>query len=494
MPDKIIDKKLSADTALELAKSFMDSQCRGEEADLAIIDQLAHLALSPVPTDAASGTKALYSIIIERLCDDFSSSGVRLCNMVLLRLLAMVRSLPEGRRINELLNRLNYKDSKDLLDRYQRVEYQSLPAALETEKVKKIFILSRVTVGADVEITSVMVQRLHQYFVNAALVIIGPRHLNEIFYNLNQVSCLLFNYTRQGTLSERLEFWPDLYFLIQQQCRGLAQDEFFLFDPDSRLSQLGLLPLLPERNTCYFNSRQDQPAADNNLSLSRLANKWLDIILHEHKSALPMVANCPTHEEAARVFFKQFHQSSFITSANLGVGGDSRKRVVDPFEEELVFALLEQPDTILFLDSGSTLEEKMRIEKLTESAKNRGMNTAAVNENELDTKKINFSHGVINFSGGVSSLIAVIRQSNVFLGYDSCCQHLATSLGLPSVIVFAGAPNQRFLRRWQPGNPEGVTITIPVEKQPRSTEITELVKKVVIASRKVGRIIADQRN
>jgi len=129
---------------------------------------------------------------------------------------------------------------------------------------------------------------------------------------------------------------------------------------------------------------------------------------------------------------------------------------------------------------------KIRIKKILKSAETRGISTDTVNENELDSKKINFSHGIINFNGGVSSLASVIRRSNVFFGYDSCCQHLATALGRPAVIIFAGAPNQRFRRRWQPGNTRGLTVTIPVEKQPVSTETTELVKQVIAAARKVG--------
>ncbi len=470
-----------------LAESFMRRWRRGEHPDLEIIDQLGTLGLSSDPAVAAQGTKPLYAIIIEGLCDDFSSAGVELCNLVLLRLLALVRKHPAGRRTDELLTSLNYGGPEELLERYRRLNRPDLPAAAEPEKVRKVIILSRVTVGADVAITSIMVHRLRQYFVNAELVLVGPGHLEEIFCDLARVSYLSFNYVRQGTLAERLALWSELHDLVRRQSRGLSDGEILLFDPDSRLSQLGLLPLLAERDTLFFNSRQDQPPSRQNLSLSQLTNGWLNIILNENKQIQPMVASCPAHNEAARVFFSQFSRSSVVL-ANFGVGGNGRKRVADPFEEELVLALLRQPDTILLLDTGSSLEEENRVNNLCSSAENRGINTGTVNESELAAKKINFSHGIISFKGGVGSLAAVIGQSLVCIGYDSCCRHLATAMGRPAVIVFAGAPNQRFRNRWRPANPKGVTVTIPVEGQPGPAETPELVKKVIAAVRELSQL------
>ena len=231
------EEKAGANPALEAARSFMRCWQQGGRPDLNIIDRLGRQALSPEPAEAAPATRALYSVIIEGLCDDFSSAGVELCNLVLLRLLEVVRKTAPGRQTDRLLQSLNLGEPQQLLERYQRLNRRSAPLNTVAGKVKKIIILSRVTVGADVEITSVMARRLLNYFVRAKLVIIGPRHISEIFYNLDRVSYLSFNYVRQGSLAERLTFWPALYDLVQEQGRGLAADEILLFDPDSRLSQ-----------------------------------------------------------------------------------------------------------------------------------------------------------------------------------------------------------------------------------------------------------------
>ena len=43
-----------------------------------------------------------------------------------------------------------------------------------------------------------------------------------------------------------------------------------------------------------------------------------------------------------------------------------------------------------------------------------------------------------------------IARSPLYIGYDSAGQHAAAALGIPAITVFAGHPNERFLRRWHP--------------------------------------------
>ena len=49
---------------------------------------------------------------------------------------------------------------------------------------------------------------------------------------------------------------------------------------------------------------------------------------------------------------------------------------------------------------------------------------------------------------GIGQTAALIGTSDDFIGYDSACQHIAASLGIPAVTVFAGTNNPRFIRRW----------------------------------------------
>ncbi len=76
-------------------------------------------------------------------------------------------------------------------------------------------------------------------------------------------------------------------------------------------------------------------------------------------------------------------------------------------------------------------------------------------------------------------------SKSVIFGYDSMCQHMAAAVNTPSVIVFAGAPNLRFLARWRPPKSDLTTI-IPVDNAPSLTpvEISELAKKTAFEMNK----------
>lgn len=482
MPRQTTHKTHPPDEPFQLATSFVRQWRSAGSLDLGLIDRLGRLSLADDPAVAVRAVSALYSTVIEGLCDDFSSSGVDACNPVLLKLFDLVRPLVAGQEMDRLLTSLNYGSADQLINRYKRIQNRQPLSGAEKKKIKKIFILSRVTVGADVAITSVFVQRLLFSFPQAELVLFGPGHLKEIFHGMERVCCLNTGYHRRGSLVERLTFWPDLYNFVRQHWRNLRPDEVLFFDPDSRLSQLGLLPLLPEEATCYFNSRQTLDQGDEDLSLSQMANIWLNFILTENRCCPPAVFNKPNHEKAARDFYSQCGPSVLRVAVNLGVGGDGRKRVADPFEEQLLFSFLQKKETLLFLDSGCDPEEKLRAEKLAYKARERGVAVDRVREAQVVSKKISFSHGMIIFEGGISSLTAMVRQNHVFFGYDSCCQHLVTAIGVPAVIGFAGAPHKRFRARWQPRNLIGSTITIPIENsEPDSNERDLLIKQIVTA-------------
>ena len=488
LPSQTTQKIHPADEPFQLAAAFIRQWRLADSLDLELIDRLGRQGLADDPAVAVRAVSALYSTVIEGLCDDFSSSGVDACNQVLLRLFNLVRPLAAGQEMDRVLTSLNYDSADQLLNRYKRIQNRQPLSGTEKKKIKKIFILSRVTVGADVAITSVFVQRLLFSFPRAELVLLGPGHLKEIFHGMERVCCLDPGYHRRGSLVERLTFWPDLYQFVRQHWRNLKPDEVLFFDPDSRLSQLGLLPLLPEEATCYFNSRQTLELGDEDLSLSQMVNSWLNFILTENRCCPPVVLNKPNHEQAARDFYSQCGSSVSRVAVNLGVGGDGRKRVADPFEEQLLFSFLQKKETLLFLDSGCDADEKLRVEKLAYKARELGIAVDRVQEAQVASKKISFSHGMIIFEGGISILTAMIRQNHVFFGYDSCCQHLVTAIGVPAVIGFAGAPHQRFRARWQPRNMSGSTITIPIENnEPDPTERDLLIKKIVTAMGRAGK-------
>jgi len=472
----------------ELSSSFMSRLLADEQPDFRAIDLLCEMALFEENFHLRkAAVAALYKNMVEPLCDDFTTRGVDLCNLVLLRMIGFIRRQKEGENLNRLLNELHYADQDPLLARYEKIHHDIALSRPLKEKIRKILVLSRVTVGADVAITSIMVHRLARSFPKAEIIIYGPAHLPEIFYGLPRVHWAKFHYQRDGGLIGRLTGYSYLYQQLKLEWQGLHDGQTLLFDPDSRLSQLALLPLLADQYTRHFPSRTDQQ--DDSSRLSQLTNRWLNEVLGEQINLLPQISIRPAHLDNVQRFFAQFPPSCKKIVVNLGVGNDFRKRLPDPFEEKLLAGLLQDNSALVVLDSGCHPDERERARALMEIMQLNTFQTAAVSEKNLTSRQLPFQHGLVCIQGGIGMLSALIDQADIFFGYDSCCQHLATARGTPSVICFAGAPNDRFFDRWRPLDKCGSTTTIRIQDSTRFTDadLTGLAEKfcrMILADKK----------
>lgn len=475
--------------AVALADAFMAATGDDVAGESGCIDFLCELALDE--RFAAAALDALYGRIVEPLCDDFSAAGVRRCNLVLRRVIDFVRQTEQGGGMHARLLALGLPDSAALGQRHDRLLLRPpvLVSARDRCRVRRVLVLSRVTVGADIVITSVMVQRLLAVLPNAEVVVVGPAHLPQCFAGLERVRCLYLPYERNGSLIQRLVVWESLEKLLRGECEGFVPGEMLLMDPDSRLSQLGLLPLLAEEETCFFPSRLNPDPAQNP-SLNDLVNGWLDTLFGEKSWRPPAVYLPAIAQRQGEVFAEDLRRNGcrHLVVINCGVGGDDAKRLGEPFETLLPLALLARcQDTVVILDCGCASDEKERVRGQLDGYRAAGIATDFVEEGELADKKIGFWHGVIGFHGSIGAIGGLIAGAEVFFGYDSCCQHLAGALEVPSVIVFAGAPNPRFAARWRPYDATGRTVVIPVADASTLdvSAVAALVEQVAAAMNKI---------
>ncbi|MEA2083876.1 MAG: hypothetical protein U9O82_06470 [Thermodesulfobacteriota bacterium] len=475
----------------DMASSFMQQASGGGKVSLEYIDLLCEIAASNEPRLSQPAISALYGTIIEGLSDDFSSSGINTCNLVLTRVLSFVRTRPQGKEANHLLNSMGFSSTEELLSRYDKLRRAKPIPEIVKKKIRKIIILSRATIGADVAITSIIVHRAHSSFPDAELVLIAQQKIKDIFQGIPRVRFVELPYERHGTFFDRTTgCWPRLYQIVQEEHQGVEPDGILIFDPDTRFSQLGLLPLAEVKNTCYLNSRVTPPDGTNP-SLSELTNQWLNRLLGENYFFPPKISLPAIHLKNAGAALQHVRKAGcdFIIAINLGIGKNIKKRIPNPFEEELLPALLKEKNTLIFLDSGYSSEGLEKMRALLAAVKTHSIPTDFITENELSGFKADFSHGVVGFKGSVGAIGAIISESDGFFGYDSMCQHLAAATQTPSVIVFAGAPTPRFLARWRPENSDSVTI-IPVNNAPSLTpkKISGLVKKTALEMKKLRKI------
>ncbi|MBA3013725.1 MAG: hypothetical protein KKD63_04910 [Proteobacteria bacterium] len=449
------------------------------QLDFTYVDRLCEWAVSADSQVAKAATAAIFGGIIEQFCDDFSDEGVTAGNLVLSRILQWLRVTPQGAELDCRLNDFGFADGDALLQRYLRVSQprQLGPDRLDT--LRKVFVLSRVTAGADIAITSVIVHRLRKRLPHTELVLIGPGHLVELFASVADCRYRDFVYKNDGGLFVKMTSWPRLLEVVAEECEGLSAHEVLLFDPDTRLSQLGLLPLLPGDNTCYFPSRFHPKQEFAGCNLSVLTNEWLNLLLDEKERWQPSIV-FPSNGEDYHSFVQSLYGLGcrLVVTVNFGVGNDPRKRVHDEFETGLVSKLLGIPGTVVILDTGRGEQKEQWVTSHFDSVLGLGLPAVRLAETELQGYCPAFGHGLIVFTGVLGSLGKMIDAGDCFVGYDSCGQHLAAATRTPAVIIFSGAPSQRFIQRWSPDVPG--SITIPIRGSVSTNEATELLIQTVI--------------
>ena len=391
-------------------------------ADSLAQELLEHcLAGSPFPErlldDLVEGdrSRALFRIVAERLADLFEP---RLCEVY-----AGLFSEAIARRIPGL-------HAEHLVARYERVrrprKFDRDPAA-----IRNVFVLSRVTLGADVAITSVMLDAAKQCFPNVQIYFVGPQKAWELFAADPQLSHIAIAYGRSGTLDDRLSIWPALR-------ETMGKPASIVIDPDSRLTQLGLLPICPEEDYYFFESRSY--GGDGGEPLSVLARRWVSETFGVD-AARPYVR---TGLDATKV----------ATTVSLGVGENPAKRIPDSFEEELLGRL---PRPIL-IDRGGGGEEADRVERAVARA----------------------GPGIAMWDGSFAGFAAHIQRSHLYVGYDSAGGHVAAACGVPLISIFTGFASERMFQRWRPTGPGPVHVVRP------SGDIEALITQIAKLARELG--------
>jgi hypothetical protein len=214
-------------------------------------------------------------------------------------------------------------------------------------------------------------------------------------------------YQRATSLNEKL----DLGLAIP-----VARDTIVI-DPDSRITQLGLLPICPEDRYYFFESRSDPRPGP----LSQLASLWAEQSFGS--SGAPWISTEGPSAGAADI------------TVSLGVGGNEAKRIGGAFERELMEILAASGKRIL-VDKGAGGEEAESVDRAVAGLPN-----------------------VATFQGDFARFARSIARSSLYVGYDSAGQHVAAASGVPhSISIFAGYPNERFVERWHPAGPGAITV------------------------------------
>jgi hypothetical protein len=312
--------------------------------------------------------RALLSVVVERLADLFDP---QLCDTYV-------------RLFTQVIARV----SPDLIARTHRTPVRRLPASAE-----RVYVLSRITLGADVAVTSVLLDAAKRRYPGAEIFFAGPQKNYELFAADARVRHFPVPYARGGALLERLRASAALWI-----------DDGIVIDPDSRLTQLGLIQICPDDRYYFFESRS---AGGDDDRLPDLAARWAG-----DAQACPYVAPLMPSGPPADI------------TVSLGVGENPSKRLDDRFERELLRMLAETGASVL-VDKGGSPEERARVEHA-------------------------LLPGMRTHDGAFAPFAGEIARSKLFVGYDSAAGHVASACGVPLISIAAGFVSERMLARWRP--------------------------------------------
>ncbi|MBA2480779.1 MAG: hypothetical protein H0V44_08960 [Planctomycetes bacterium] len=423
---------------------------------MAHADALADAADSDDEATRASGLEALFAGLVELLNDGFTRAGRSAYAAVFPRMVWRVAS--RDAELSQALRDLGIGDEAALRSRYAAARAGASPLPGDP---RRIAVLSRVTIGADILLTSIALQRLHQRFPRAEIALIGDAKLTGLFGGMPGVHVRPLSYPRRGPLRTRLTSWLRVLEAVEAERADLV------VGPDSRLDQLGVLPVIREDGRyLLWENTLDAP-----LSLAETYDRWLArrLQLPASPGTLPSLAlDAPAL--ALRSRLGDALGPAPIAAVKLDHGGNPAKALPRAAEVSLLRELRSRGWRIL-LDRGFGREELANSDALIADL---GWTPTDLDDSgsgigravEAWTPASLVDAELVRFHGSIAGWAAAASLCGLALSYDSVGHHLAAALGVPVVVAFTGFADPGFPIAWQPrGNARIDVVAIATERK-----------------------------
>jgi len=160
------------------------------------IKELFEIAIHEDESLAKSGIEATFRSIVEPLNDSFDANDRDVYYDVFSYVIHLIRELPEADHIDQKLKAFGLFTQQDLLDRVKDLIDHNKTNSPQKLNVKKVFVLSRVTIGADVAITSIIIEKSKAIFPNANIFFLANEKNYELFGNDENIKILTLDYKR----------------------------------------------------------------------------------------------------------------------------------------------------------------------------------------------------------------------------------------------------------------------------------------------------------
>ena len=434
------------------------------------IDALADAADSADEEERSAGISALFAGLVEPLNDGFTPAGragyarwfTHLCWRIGTR----------DPRIRERLTALGVADEAALHVRYQAARHTP---PIPPKTAARVVILSRVTIGADLLLTTVALQRLRSAYPLAELVVLGDGKLQALIGGFANVRVRPIAYGRRGPLRERLASWLALVDAVDAEAPDLV------FAPDSRLDQLGILPVIADA-TRYLLWENLIPDGQQ-ISLARALDRFLAERLQQPTTPCEPRTMLDAATDATRQRLVAAFGPAPIAAVKLDHGGNSAK-ALPRAAEILLLKQLRAKGWRVLLDRGFGASELASSDALLAEASWQAVDIDDSTQNlgqavESLTPGTLANVEVIRFHGSIGGWAAACAACGLAISYDSVGHHLAAGLGVPVITAFTGHFEGRFCVAWKPHGPGAVTlIEIPTALKSDPTQWQRLVAAI----------------
>jgi len=414
------------------------------------IDQLIKI-LCRIATDSNSkirdiGTKGLFPLLVERLSDAFNPKLGKIYNIAFSKVINFCRKHPEGKLIDEELSRFGINTEQDMVDRKERNIKQN---NIIKKDIRKCIIFSRVTLGAEIAINSIVIQKLREIFPKAELILFSDTKMDCIFLGMQDVKICKYIYPQKGDIFERLNGWIDLLKLIKLNKGNLDYSELLIIDPDSRFTQLGLLPVLNnEKQYLFFDTKESLQSEVGRIS--DLINDKMRSFFGGKKFIPSIQIKKLSIEYAKTVKCRLTRNHNKLVAINLGVGGNDKKRISYNSELFIIEELLSVENVSILLFRGIGRYELKRTAALIEDLRKINRKATEISNNTIETIPNKKDAKFIAWKGCLSEYVALIAESDIHIGYDSSGQHIAAACSVQTIDIFVDETTPMTAEIWLP--------------------------------------------
>ncbi len=457
-----------------------------------LVEAVCNLALDPDEGRSRLGRGLMFSSIAEHLADSFEPDKAALYDRLFARVIHRCRHHPAGLALDRGLSRLGVNDIESTLDRRERAARGRMFPVDQRHRIRRVLVPSRVTLGADVAVTSIVIQAIERAFPQAECVVLGPTAVAELLgRTVRSLRFVDVPYRRRGGLMSRFDSWLRMADVVRAEMASDHPGSCLILDPDSRITQLGLLPLAPAEVPAFlFESRAAGRTGPE--TLSELTARWLTEVLGPGTGdgLYPRVAlDESLAMEARNVVEHARARGGYVTIVTLGVGGNAGKRATGRFELDLLRGLLAE-DGMVILDKGVD-DEIASVEALVAALAAEGVGAVDLQTEPLGIPPASTGRLLV-YRGGVAPLAALIAGSDLYVGYDSAFQHVAAALAVPSIDIFVNPPSRLFSTRWRPYSRAAVQV-VEVVHRGNAADDGEALSRVLAACRAHRTNLVDRR-